>query len=119
MSCSQVSHEPSTHHHLVELYEYLITGDPAGVFDALHALLLGAGAREGYHHESMASSVIVRIFTRYLADHRSIFEVDGRRERLIAILRLISDVGWSDALNCSTTFPIYCAKSRWRCQKAV
>jgi hypothetical protein len=92
------SHEPSTHHHLVELYEYLIPGDPAGIFDALHALLLGAAAREGYHHEGMASSVIVRIITRYLADYRSIFEDDARRERLIAILRLFSDIGWSDAL---------------------
>ncbi|GAA6201747.1 hypothetical protein [Aquicoccus sp. SU-CL01552] len=92
------SHEPSTHHHLVELYEYLMSGDPAAVFDALHALLLGAGAREGYHHESMASAAMVRMITRYLADHRSIFEDDDRRERLIAILRLFSDVGWSDAL---------------------
>ncbi|MDB5660354.1 MAG: hypothetical protein JWS10_2969 [Cypionkella sp.] len=93
-----ISHEPSTHHHLVELYEYLIMGDPAGVFDALHAVLLGAGAREGYHHESMASSVIVPMITLYLADHRSIFEDSCRRDRLIAILRLFSDVGWPEAL---------------------
>lgn len=92
------SHEPSTHHHLVELYEYLIPGDPEGVFDALHALLLGAGAREGYHHEGLASAVIVRMVTRYLADHRSIFEDDARRARLVEILRLFSDVGWPDAL---------------------
>jgi len=92
------SHEPATHHHLVELYEYLIPGDPPEVFDALHALLLGAGAREGYHHESLASTVIVRMITRYIADHRSIFEDDVRRARLVEILRLFSDVGWSDAL---------------------
>jgi len=92
------SYEPSTHHHLVELYEYLIPGDPAGVFDALHTLLLGAAAREGYHHESLASSAIVRVVTRYIADHRSIFEDDTRRARLVEILRLFSDIGWSDAL---------------------
>lgn len=92
------SHEPSTHHHLVELYEYLIPGDPEGAFDALHALLLGAGAREGYHHEGLASTVIVRMVTRYLADHRSIFEDDARRARLVEILRLFSDAGWPDAL---------------------
>lgn len=92
------SHEPSTHHHLVELYEFLIPGDPAGVFDALHALLTESGAREGYHHESLAAPVIVRMVTRYIADHRSIFEDDNRRAALVEILRLFSDVGWSDAL---------------------
>lgn len=92
------SHEPSTHHHLVELYEFLIPGDPAGVFDALHALLTGSAAREGYHHENLAAPVIVRMVTRYIADHRSIFEDDTRRAALVEILRLFSDVGWSDAL---------------------
>lgn len=92
------SHEPATHHHLVELYEYLIPGDPSHVFDAVYGLLLGAGAREGYHHESLASAVIVSMITRYIADHRSIFEDDVRRARLVEILRLFSDVGWSEAL---------------------
>ncbi|WP_234819967.1 ATP-binding protein [Rhodopseudomonas palustris] len=92
------SHEPSTHHHLVELYEFLIPGDPAGVFDALHALLTGPAAREGYHHEGLAAPVIVRMITRYIADYRSIFEDDKRRAALVEILRLFSDVGWSDAL---------------------
>lgn len=92
------SHEPSTHHHLVELYEFLIPSDPPGVFDALHALLTGPAAREGYHHESLAAPVIVRMVTRYIADHRSIFEDDTRRVALVEILRLFSDVGWSDAL---------------------
>ncbi|MBM7405913.1 hypothetical protein EDF69_001479 [Sphingomonas sp. JUb134] len=92
------SHEPSTHHHLVELYEFLIPGDPAGVFDALHALLTGPAAREGYHHEGLAAPVIVRMITRYIADHRSIFEDNTRRAALVEILRLFSDVGWSEAL---------------------
>lgn len=92
------SHEPSTHHHLVELYEFLIPGDPASVFDSLHALLTGPAAREGYHHESLAAPVIVRMITRYIGDHRSIFEDDTRRSALVEVLRLFSDVGWSDAL---------------------
>ncbi|MAY61548.1 MAG: hypothetical protein CML29_04995 [Rhizobiales bacterium] len=98
LSLLATSHEPSTHHHLVELYEFLIPGDPAGVFDALHALLTGPAAREGYHHEGLAAPVIVRMITRYIADHRSIFEDDTRRAALVEILRLFSDVGWSDAL---------------------
>ncbi|MBW5434539.1 ATP-binding protein [Bradyrhizobium canariense] len=92
------SHEPATHHHLVELYEFLIPGDPSKVFDALHALLVGAGAREGYHYEGLAAPVIVRMITRYIADHRSMFEDDARRARLVQILRLFSDIGWPEAL---------------------
>jgi len=92
------SHEPETQHRLVELYEFLITGDPVRVFDALHGLLVDAGAREGYHYEGLAAPVIVRIITRYIADYRSIFEDDARRARLVQILRLFSDVGWPEAL---------------------
>lgn len=92
------SHEPATHHHLVELYEFLVPADPAGVFDALHALLLGAGMREGYHHEGLASDVIVSVIARYIADFRSIFEDDARRAALVEILRLFSDIGWPGAL---------------------
>ncbi|AHG48832.1 hypothetical protein RLEG12_07810 (plasmid) [Rhizobium leguminosarum bv. trifolii CB782] len=92
------SHEPATHHHLIELYEYLIPGDPAGVFKTLHGLLLGAGMREGYHHESLALKLIVRIVTRYLADYRSLFEDEVCRTCLLEILRMFSDVGWPDAM---------------------
>jgi hypothetical protein len=92
------SHEPGTHHELVELYEYLIPGDPACIFNALHSLLLGAGAREGYHHESLATTEIVRIVTRYIADYRSLFEDEDRRARLVEILRLFSEAGWPAAL---------------------
>lgn len=92
------SYEPSTQHYLVELYEYLIPGNPAGVFDALYGLLVGAGRREGYHHESLATGIIVQIITRYIADHRSLFENDARRAALVEILRLFSDAGWPEAL---------------------
>ncbi|WP_141262576.1 hypothetical protein [Komagataeibacter diospyri] len=98
LSLLAASHEPSTHHHLVQLYEFLIPGDPVGVFDSLHALLTGVAKRAGYHHESLAASVIVRMITRYIADYRSIFEDDARRIALIEILRLFSDVGWPEAL---------------------
>lgn len=92
------SHEPSTHHHLVELYEYLIPADPEGVFTALHHLLTGPAAREDYHHEDIATGVIVKMITRYIADYRSIFEDGERRAALVEILRLFSEVGWPEAL---------------------
>lgn len=92
------SHEPSTHHNLVELYEFLIPGDPAGVFDALHALLTGSAARRLSSRKPGVSSHRSDEQTRYIADHRSIFEDENRRAALVEILRLFSDVGWSDAL---------------------
>lgn len=92
------SNEPRTHYHLVELYEYLIPGDPARVFDAIHALLLGQAKREGFQFETLGQSAVIRIVRRYLADHRAIFEDEGRRGKLVEILQLFSDVGWSQAL---------------------
>lgn len=92
------SHEPATLHHLIELYEFLISGDPVAVFEAFHAILLGRGEEEGYQHESMGNTAVVRIVQRYIADHRTIFEDDGRRARLVAILHLFSEVGWTEAL---------------------
>ena len=92
------SGNPATIHHLIELYEYVIPGDPAGVFNAIHGVLLGPAAREGYHRETLGNSVVVRIIQRYLADYRSIFEDEDQRAKLVAILQLFSDVGWSEAL---------------------
>lgn len=90
--------EPSTLHHLLELYEYLIPGDPVTVFEAIYAILLGRGEEEGYHHESLGNTAVVRIVQRYIADYRAIFEDEGRRARLVEILQLFSEVGWTDAL---------------------
>lgn len=92
------SHEPGTHHHLLELYEYLIPGDPPAVFEAMHGLLTGQAADEGYQHESLGLMVVVRVVRRYLADHRALFDDPSQRRRLSEILRLFSDQGWPDAL---------------------
>lgn len=92
------SREPATLHHLIELYEYLIPGEPIAVFEAIHAILLGPGEQEGYQHESLANSAVVRIVRRYIADYRGIFEDAERRARLVGILQLFSEVGWTEAL---------------------
>jgi hypothetical protein len=90
--------EPGTLHHLIELYEFLIPGDPVTVFDEIHAILLGRGAEEGYHYESLGNTAVVGVVQRYIADYRSIFEDEERRARLVAILRLFSQAGWPEAL---------------------
>lgn len=92
------SRQPSTLRYLVQLYEFLIPGDPVRVFEAIHTILLGRGEEEGYHHESLGNSVVVGIVQRYIADYREIFDDQGRRGRLVAILQLFSEVGWPEAL---------------------
>lgn len=90
--------EPATLHHLIQLYEFLIPGDPVKVFEAIHNILLGRGEEEGYHYESLGSTAVVRIVQLYIADYRSIFDDEGRRAKLVAILQLFSEAGWTEAL---------------------
>lgn len=92
------SREPATQHHLIELYEHLIPGDPIAVFAAIHAILSGPGAEEGYQFESLGSTAVVKVVRRYIADHRGIFEDAERRSKLVEILQLFSEVGWPDAI---------------------
>jgi hypothetical protein len=91
------SREPRTIHHLVELYEFLVPADPARVFDAIHTVV-GQAREGGYHLENLAASVVVRLVRQYIADHRSLFDDSLRREQLVAILRIFSDVGWPSAM---------------------
>lgn len=92
------SRDPGALHHVIELYEFLIPGNPSAVFVALHAILVGRGEQQGYHYESLAIGVIVGIVRRYLADYRSIFEDEHHRNNLVAILDLFADAGWPEAL---------------------
>lgn len=94
----QRSREPGTLHHLIELYEHLISGNPIAVFTAVHAILTGVGREEGYHYESLGNTAVVKVVKRYIADHRGIFEDPTRRAQLVEILQLFSEVGWPDAL---------------------
>lgn len=93
------SQEPGTLHQLIELYEHLIPGNPAIVFESVYQVLLGRGREEGYHFESLGNTAVVRIVQRYVADYRAIFDDEGRRARLVEILRLFSEGGWAEALN--------------------
>ncbi|MDP2375072.1 hypothetical protein [Reyranella sp.] len=56
------------------MYAHLADAAPDLVFDNIAAVLVGPGAREGYHYEGLASDGLVKLVRRYLADHRAIFE---------------------------------------------
>lgn len=92
------SHEPRTLHHLVELYEFLVPGSPSVVFDGISSALLEKGLEQGYQYESLGSTVAVRVIKRFIADYRAIFDDPARRGRLVQVLKMFSDAGWSEAL---------------------
>ncbi|EGG76130.1 hypothetical protein SXCC_03490 [Gluconacetobacter sp. SXCC-1] len=94
----QQSREPRTLHHLIKLYDHLIPGNPVAVFSAIHSLLTGVGAEEGYHFESLGNSAVVKVAKRYIADYRGVFEDTKRPAMLVDILQLFSEIGWPDAL---------------------
>jgi hypothetical protein len=89
---------PSALHHLMELLGYVMDAAPAMVFDDIAAIVTGPSAQEGYHHEDLAADELVKLVRRYLADHRVVFEDEGRRSRLVVVLELFSKAGWPDAL---------------------
>lgn len=92
------SRQPSTLYYLIGLYGFLIPGNPVAVFEAIHAILLGRGEEEGYQYESLGNTAVVEILQRYIADYRLIFDDEGRRHRLVEILKVFSEVGWTDAM---------------------
>lgn len=76
----------------------MIPGDPVAVFEAIHSILTGPGAEESYQYESLGSAAVVKLVRRYIADYRGIFEDSERRAKLVEILQLFSEVGWTDAI---------------------
>ncbi|WP_354681958.1 hypothetical protein [Cupriavidus necator] len=87
-----------TVHNLLELLAYLVEGGPANVFDKLAKVLLGPAAEDGYQFEPLGLDSLVKLVRRYLADHRDVFEDQGRRQELVHVLELFSSAGWPEAL---------------------
>lgn len=89
---------PRTLYNLIELYVFLVPAAPELVFDRVAAILVGPAFEAGYQFESLASDSLVRFVRGYLADHRSIFDDQQRRARLVDVLELFSTAGWPEAL---------------------
>lgn len=87
---------PSLIHHLVEMLEFLIEGDPRRVL-----LLLGEiieESRKGlYQYEAMGADLIVSVIKRYLAEYRYILRDPDCEKILICILDIFVEGGWAQA----------------------
>lgn len=88
---------PSTIHNLVELLTFLLSADPARVFDLSAHALLHAGRSQGYQFESLAADQVVKMIGQFLADHRELFEDDSRRRTLVQCLDAFIEAGWPSA----------------------
>jgi hypothetical protein len=84
-------------HHLLETLEYLLPLDPERVF-LLVGRVVRAGKRGGYHYESMAVDLIVRLVERFIAEFRHILQENEEcRRMLVEILDTFVEVGWPSA----------------------
>jgi hypothetical protein len=88
---------PETIHYLIDLLEYLMDANPEAVFDLAARALIGAGHRQGYQFESLGADQVVKLFGRFLADHRGLFDRHARRQTLIKCLDAFIEAGWPSA----------------------
>ncbi len=82
-------------HHLVEFLESYIDVAPEQVFVRLGRIIIAA-EQGGYHLESIAANLVVKIVERYLAQYRHIFQSSNECRRLIVHILDIF-VGWPNA----------------------
>lgn len=87
----------STTHHLLETLEYLVPVDPIGVFHRIGRTVF-AGQEGGYHYESMAADLVVKLIERYLAEYGGIFRDNPDcRHTLLELLDVFVQAGWPSA----------------------
>jgi hypothetical protein len=90
---------PAGVHHLMETLASYIDQAPEVTFLRVAAAVRN-GAASGYHLESLAEGLIVRIVQRYLADYRHLLRDDDRcRAALMDVLNVFVSAGWPSARN--------------------
>ncbi len=88
---------PSVIHHLLEILEFFIPVDPAGVFIRI-GRAIRAGERVNYQHETLAADLLVGLVERFLAEQRVLLrENEACRKALIDILDVFVTAGWPKA----------------------
>lgn len=89
---------PHTMYELVQLFDFLLPGNPEVCFDLFAHALTTSGRTQGFQLESLGVDVLVRVVSRCLADYEYIFRDEGRRKRLVECLDIFVDAGWPAAL---------------------
>jgi hypothetical protein len=87
---------PMLAHHLLQTLQSFVATAPERVF-RLVGLIVEAAARYGYHYESEAERLIVRLLKRYMAEYPTVLRtIDGRRTFLDILDRFVQ-AGWPAA----------------------
>lgn len=87
---------PHTIYYLLELLETLVPVDPEKCFDLMaHALC--RGEKSGFQNETLGMEQLVKMMGVFLADYKTIFEDEDRRNRLINSLDIFLAAGWPAA----------------------
>jgi hypothetical protein len=89
---------PHTMHELVQLFDFLLDGNPELSFDLFGHALTTSGCKQGFQLESLGTDVLVRIVSRCLADYEYIFRDERRRKLLIECIDIFVEAGWPAAL---------------------
>lgn len=89
---------PHTMYKLVQLFDFLLPGNPEVCFDLFAHALTTSGRMQGFQLESLGVDVLVRIVSRCLADYEYIFRAEDRRRRLVECLDIFVEAGWPAAL---------------------
>lgn len=89
---------PHTMYELVQLFDFLLAGNPEVCFDLFAHALTTSGRKQGFQLESLGVDVLVRVVSRCLADHEYIFRDEVRRKWLIECLVIFVEAGWPAAL---------------------
>lgn len=93
-----INAHPATVHHLLEMLEYLIDVNPREVFLRI-VHLVKSGKPGGYHYESLADDLAVKVVNRVLAEFRPMLQEDRDcGKAMIAMLDVFVEAGWPQAL---------------------
>lgn len=97
--------DPGTVHNLIELLGKLTDADAERCFDLFSEAMLRTTGVAKYQHEPMGAARFVELVGRYLADHRSIFDDETRRQKLVDCIALFVDAGWPEARRLFQSLP--------------
>ena len=84
-------------HNLAQSLEMFISIDPEKIFLRIGTIIRASEAW-GYHYEQMAIDLILRIFTTYLAEYRSLLQQNAECLKIMReALELFINTGWPSA----------------------
>ncbi|MDP3895566.1 MAG: hypothetical protein Q8Q62_02700 [Mesorhizobium sp.] len=96
---------PRAVHHLLEVLSKLDATEPEQCFDLIAEAMLRTTGVARYEHESLGAGLFVQLISRYLADHRHIFDDQTRRNKLIDCIAVFVEAGWPEARRLFQSLP--------------